>query len=611
MKEGDDACKKKLQEAAKAIKLQIDSLTSESIDTLEARLGTQIRDLSEATGTKIRTYVAMRAGEENTSNITFNKKNKKVKTPAQAGGGPAKREWGAFSDVFDDQSTNQQKYEGMKDILNPIPDGNTVVVFGYGYSGSGKTYTLLGGIDLQGAWDDGIAQRAIRDYNAKGCTVHLEKAFEMYNDTYTKTGQFGYLQPTTPTYYTVSSRTPLTDDIFKTECTKIETERRRTKHIRPTSNNKESSRGHLFIQLKVTAADKLTFGRMIICDMGGRENPNEMWNSGQYCMSGIKVLGPIVKSDPDFYYTLGDGTKTKCIGGTLKNTSQVFGKDGTSLALAFQGTRYNQTQLDILQTLKQGFYINDSINEMLKVFGYDFQINGKQKSTNWEGIVYMPDVRATTVAGYTVVDKRGVYREDDDKIGIRKIFEDLKKDSDCKIKFCTFACIRPSATFADDSIATLKFAEAVNSCAGLIVNPVDAPTVANTAASSDDGGDDEADLFSTPLNSLKTGRMRDIQDSPAGLPSNDFHKWDFTSQTRQFPGKTNDSSQVGSLSNKNGGSLRKKSKRNKNKNSKTTLKAKSKTNPVHTHQKKKSTRKHKHKKNSSRNKNKSTIKNRN
>jgi hypothetical protein len=187
------------------------------------------------------------------------------------------------------------------------------------------------------------------------------------------------------------------------------------------------------------------------------------------------------------------------------------------------------------------------------------------------------------------VNKKGVYNERDDKIGIRKIFEDLKKDSECKIKFCTFACIRPSATFADDSIATLKFAEAVNSCAGLIVNPAgplpdDSVSALPAALAPDE--DDEADTESSPevKSTSRAIRQRTSQEL------NDSKAFTRTGLTSARAG---------------GGSLRK----DKRAIHKSTLKAKAKSNPAHTHQKKKSTRKNK--KNSSRNKNKSTIKNRN
>jgi hypothetical protein len=199
--------------------------------------------------------------------------------------------------------------------------------------------------------------------------------------------------------------------------------------------------------------------------MGGRENPNEMWTSGQYCTSQKDgVLGPIVKTNPTHYYD-SDGEAKACVrGNSEKSTDEVFSKPAGGLGGAFQAVRLSKQQEDILETLKQGFYINDSINEILKEFGYDF--NGKEHTTNWNSKSYRPDIRALSVAGYK--SDPATYKPDEDKIGIRAIFDKFKSYGNCKIKFCTFACIRSPNKVLSDSIATLQFATAVNSC----VNPV-------------------------------------------------------------------------------------------------------------------------------------------
>ena len=129
--------------------------------------------------------------------------------------------------------------------------------------------------------------------------------------------------------------------------------------------------------------------------------------------------------------------------------------------------------------MKQGFYINDSINEMLAEFGY----NSEQRDSNWSGDTYKPAVRALSVAG---LNKKKVYSKEKDKIGISGIFKEFRKNSDCKIKFCTFACIRSPAVFFEDSIKTLQFAEAVNSVIlaadSAPAAPSSLPAAADTAA---------------------------------------------------------------------------------------------------------------------------------
>ena len=472
----DDPCKLEFQRDADEIGVEISILTPKTIDSKKQNLDFRMKNLSESTGTKIRTYVAMRGGEDDgdDSGITFDTENKTVTTPGRD------VPWGAFSGVFDRSKTNEAKYTGMLDILSPIPDGNTVVIFGYGYSGSGKTYTLLGGKDKKSdLWDKGIAERAIDDYEGQSCTVDLEEAFEMYNDSYNVAGgnNYFYGRRTSKISYLSQSQSikNITSREFRDECSRIDAARKKSKHIKPTTNNDKSSRGHLFIQLKVTRpGERAKVGRLIICDMGGRENPNEMWTSGQYCTSKKDgVLGPIVKIKSTHYYD-SDGEATECvIGNTEKSTDEVFDNPAGGLGGALQAVRLSKQQADILETLKQGFYINDSINEILKEFGYDFKDKKKEGPTNWKlgkaagsDYKYFPDIRALSVAGYK--SDPATYKPDEDKIGIRKIFKTFKDYGKCKIKFCTFACIRSPKKVLSDSIATLEFATAVNSC----VNPV-------------------------------------------------------------------------------------------------------------------------------------------
>jgi hypothetical protein len=249
------------------------------------------------------------------------------------------------------------------------------------------------------------------------------------------------------------------DDVnkFNDVIRKVEQTRRTNKHIKPTPNNPESSRGHLFIKLKIR-----TFagseGRLIICDMGGRENPQNIWNDGKYCPSlkGKDPI-PISRANRNIAYT-DDGIEVPCT--TKKEDdrlsfSKAFspGIGNIKLETALQSS--TKGNLEILQTLKQGFYINDSINELLKVFGY----KGTDKNTNWTDTVgdkkktgiwtYTPEVRATSVSNH---------------IRMNLIFDKFKEESNCKITFCTFACIRSESTFNDDNVNTLNFARDVNSC---------------------------------------------------------------------------------------------------------------------------------------------------
>lgn len=482
----DATCKDQLLTTAKQIEIEVNDLTLETFGKT-SDLDKKVQDLSEATGDKIKTFVSMRK-EENPHSITFDKTKKTVTIPAITGGGPTKV-WGPFSGVFDHESTNQLKYQSMKaDLLDDIPSkGTTVVIFGYGYSGSGKTYTLLGGYKKDGTRENGIAQLAIQGYIAAKCTVQMEEVFEMYNDSYTNSDGFDYGTEIPKKEDIFDSKLPLvitsTSD-FDGAYSKITIKRKSKGRITATPNNGESSRGHLFIVLKVTKDGKE--GRLIICDMGGRENPNEMWTNSEYVtitknnpneLDMIKqtytVIRPVLKSNPEMYYDE-DGTE-KLIPTTThppqkKKLQQLFGLGTSTLAMALQGKSSSPEKT----MLKQGFYINDSINEMLAEFGY----KSVESDSNWSKGVYNPAVRALLVAGLNKKTDGKVYNKKKDHIGIHELFQGFREKSKCKIKFCTFACIRSPAVFFEDSIKTLQFAEAVNS---VILAAPSRPTVSTAA----------------------------------------------------------------------------------------------------------------------------------
>jgi hypothetical protein len=545
-----DKCRKQYLTKVGEITASIDGIDcSDGIERGYSEIKPKIKELREAQGDKLRTFVVMRGGgDPSAAGITLNARANTVEWNPMAG----RSQTVEFSGVFEAGAHNSAKYAQVRTLLDKIPvDQATVVIFGYGYSGSGKTYTLLGKRiedtlkslaladkrKLQSSFIDtlqakmrsvktardhdsymtaitdlktflksnkyhesevdrvkeveGIAHIAIRDYIHARNTVILEEVFEMYDDSYyfaTDSGKYqeddGGKSRAKKLYpiigYDISGRMgswivdggkvvnpfkldhPIDDaDKFNEVIRKVEQTRKDKGHIKPTPNNPESSRGHLFIKLKIISPQGLE-GRLIICDMGGRENPQDIWETGKYCPSKIEGRPPIPisRANTDVAYT-DDGIEVAC---TTKREddrlsfSKAFskgfesGRGDIKLETALQaGTKGNP---GILQTLKQGFYINDSINELLHVFGY----KGTDKKTNWTDIVnkektgvwtYTPEVRATSVS---------------DHIRMNFIFNRFKEESDCKITFCTFACIRPESTFNDDNVKTLNFARDVNSC---------------------------------------------------------------------------------------------------------------------------------------------------
>jgi hypothetical protein len=447
------------------------------------------------------------------------------------------RKWGPFSDVYD-TADNQTKFQGIETLIDDVPSGKVVVIFGYGYSGSGKTYTLFGNDDTPG-----IAQLAIEKYaEDPRLRVHFKNIRELYNCTYqaadgTKAGvksEFYYKDTTLPEEFLsrefISDHgTSLTRETFNETLKKVETTRRTKGHIFPTHNNPQSSRGHLFVELQVRK-DQDPPGYLIFCDMGGREDPNEMWNntSYKYCSSsklptmGEPIIpGPIVRGDQTYYYNFPTSSsnavmikdmdpllqfippsneRAQCNSASFKVTTYQAVKNsasdkhtGLDSILQLSAGRYKSAAF-IMKTLREAFYINDSINHLLDHFEYYETPEGrtKKKVSNWDTpdearIRAQEERKAATLVGRSTdgisatrryypdifasisqtVDGRG------DPIGMKAILSEyynkdnpsssLAKNPD-HIRYCTFACIRTEEEFEEDSKRTLEFASQVNSC---------------------------------------------------------------------------------------------------------------------------------------------------
>jgi len=217
--------------------------------------------------------------------------------------------------------------------------------------------------------------------------------------------------------------------------------------------------------------------------MGGRENPNEIWKTSYYCVEppatgkdgDAKVLGPCIRSscpakDTCRYYPF----PTKVSDRDEFTTSEIRSKICKTPIEAYNAvlkktTKGNAPPLyqaiqamekdiplsarHIVRTLKQGFYINDSINELMMRFG-DSELTQKDSAWSIDNAAkshseYNPAIRVTGNSNPILV-------------GIQNVFDNLEKDAS-SVSYCTFACIRSTLAFFEDTLNTLKFASQVNS----------------------------------------------------------------------------------------------------------------------------------------------------
>ena len=474
----------------------------------------EIQSLREMTTGKIRTYIVQRGGDTKEAFITSDNTITEAVTAKKTQG-----QWGPFSGVFTSDKSNKDKFESIKSLVDRVSnDSQVLVIFGYGYSGSGKTYTLFGDSARS---VNGIAQIALDHYlkPPSGIKVGLKRIIELYNCTYQHKrdkdssnraiNDFYYGENTNQISYGQSTDL-VSVDRFNKILAEVETKRKQNGHIFPTHNNPQSSRGHLFVELTVTQGDKLP-GHLIFCDMGGREDPNEMWhNEYMFCADTkrnepVVAKGPIVRGDSDRYYPFpviekqslrGDKitgmeelkfnsyttiNSSKCIIGNIvsiittpravtNNTGNAF--TGLGTILQADAKRFPQAAF-IMKTLREAFYINDSINHLLYHLKYYNSHLNKVTSTNWtkgtidkkkSTMVYNPSIYVTVAQ---TKDKTG------DPIGMKELlagYATLAANPN-KIKYCTFACIRQDEVFKNDSKKTLDFAAQVNSCTDDTISP--------------------------------------------------------------------------------------------------------------------------------------------
>lgn len=214
-------------------------------------------------------------------------------------------QYGNFYAGFDATDTNAQRYEkgNFKDMIGTLAKGGNAAIFGYGYSGSGKTYTLTN-YEPGNSDANGIAINLLGEL-IKSQKFNIELTIsELYCSDFTITSQHAVLFKETDKKleeYDISESSNKKIKIigsindFIAAINKVKTDRIANHHIKYTLNNPESSRGHLFYKFTITSVSAVpaTTATLTIVDMGGRENPVELSDSSYMIIKG-SPLGQIV-----------------------------------------------------------------------------------------------------------------------------------------------------------------------------------------------------------------------------------------------------------------------------------------------------------------------------
>jgi hypothetical protein len=312
---------------------------------------------------------------------------------------------------------------GLWSTFNQVLNGYKISLFGYGYSGSGKTHTLFGDEN-----NKGLAFHAVEYYTSKGYVVTVKDIVEYYGvakvtkKPVQKVNQVGktFIQQEESlelAEFKIQHIPPVgnLDAIkFRALLNELEPARQEQKRISETINNKTSSRSHLCITLQVIHEDGIRTGSreggtLVLVDMGGRENPLDIYKntyiSSLPSSSGGSYLRSASKFDEQIAYGANKGGKKLFISNgssVVQNTYTITGYFFKSLmdtmsadaadnikvgpdahattmrigALlkrlegrvsddALKYTIYPKA-LDVVRTCCEGFYINETINHLTR-----------------------------------------------------------------------------------------------------------------------------------------------------------------------------------------------------------------------------------------------------
>jgi len=388
--------------------------------------------------------------------------------------------FGPFSKVlFNYDKTTNANIIKNEDVFNEFSSnsgpllGTSTILFGYGISGSGKSWTMFG----KNKVEEGLISLSIKYLSANGITVEPIEIFEHYLDT---GEEFIKIDAAFPTFIENKLKSKirhfiLTDYLVVGSSNIINfdalNKKRENFHsIQRTPNNDKSSRTHLFIIYKISSPGSLD-GFITFIDSAGKEEPLE-----------------IVKK---FY------TETE-VGKEIQNPSLPFTTDETKLTHASfrrfnfdffnEGKRfvgkeddikrekikiYTEHLKNVRSVIKEGFFINETLAHIINYFTKDKTIKMKDnKVNNYKS--YNKDAKLNVFYNPPKSRKVGIIEKleesyDNDPILTTTIFDYLtnlctkKGDTSKKFKFIMLGHTRTEVEYRNDIIKTFKLIDFIKS----------------------------------------------------------------------------------------------------------------------------------------------------
>ena len=389
------------------------------------------------------------------------------------GGGSSEESYGPYYDTFLTE-TNPQIYDRLKSTFEQIKQGYHLVFFGYGFSGSGKTFTLINASSAVSAAKEqqvyGVIIMALNEFFGKKTSavqfVKLHDAYELYSNSFdvNKEDSLYDVPPLAKNLISYTglesfaefNRTPNLEK-FIAFLKEINDQRIAKERIKQTVNNPESSRGHLFFTLKIGD------GYITVCDMGGRENPEDIWANSTLSIPNSKGVMTV----HDFF-----GIAMPLF---MSFNGKGYLRTQVNIRLKEKGWNLTTLQIDdvmeqlkfIQETCKEGFFINETLNMLRWFFQNRRGFKPDQKFGMYHNVATQAQTAETYRPDHFALKNGFKFNDWKTQIGMIDLLTKLDQlkssagEGKTKpTKFIMFACVRKEASevFKTASENTLKFA---------------------------------------------------------------------------------------------------------------------------------------------------------
>lgn len=437
---------------------------------------------------KIKIYVKLRPTKTDGNKIIdIDNVNKKLKVKCKET--KETKEYGPFNNIC--ISNNNDLFKMIESNLDwKQVKNNTTILFSYGISGSGKTYTMFNEKDD----DKGIIYHIYEKFNYKDVnskdigseyTITIKEIFEhkMFDDTSDdkKTNDFIKIEgnkvefePKNLKGEKVNIEVDKTQNIVDiiSSITKIRIE---NGHIKHTPNNDKSSRTHLFIVLEIQKSGKKDAGTgyIVLCDSAGKELPIEIARTyySKNATDSQIFQGENNINHPAYANITISKLPIELVENYCKTkncTEYKKSKDENLKIDKIEKTNFDNIKKInkyIQDIVKEGFFINESLNHMVTYLDK----NVKTKDICKKSKIYK-DSSKCSVDEYDLRDdeKDVVYtfqtpNDKDDNIGTYTIFNKFKELSKGKYRFIMIANSRTEEEKCNNIQNTFNFLNKIKS----------------------------------------------------------------------------------------------------------------------------------------------------